>query len=230
MKTCKKCNEIKEIDQFYKDKNSKDGYMNFCKKCKKEYGELNKISILNKKKEYYLKNKEKLNSYNKTYYSENKEDLLKKSKEYYSENKESKIEYQNNYYLINKDIINENKRNNREKINEKYNNRYNNDRNFRTIKIIRTLITKSFRNNGYTKKSKSFEILGCDFNFFKIYIEKQFTEGMNWGNQGEWHLDHKIPISWATTEEEIYKLNHYTNFQPLWELDNKIKNNKYATI
>ena len=47
-------------------------------------------------------------------------------------------------------------------------------------------------------------------------------------NHGEWHLDHKIPISWATDEEETYKLNHYTNFQPLWKSENYVKGNRWS--
>jgi hypothetical protein len=37
-----------------------------------------------------------------------------------------------------------------------------------------------------------------------------------------------MPISWADTEEKVYGLNHYTNFQPLWAKDNLIKGNKWA--
>jgi hypothetical protein len=53
------------------------------------------------------------------------------------------------------------------------------------------------------------------------------VEEMSWENQGEWHLDHIMPISLAKTEEEVIKLNHYTNFQPLWAEDNVRKSNKY---
>jgi hypothetical protein len=46
---------------------------------------------------------------------------------------------------------------------------------------------------------------------------------MTWENRGlfngtenyGWDLDHIIPISSATTEEQVIELNHYTNFQPL---------------
>ena len=49
---------------------------------------------------------------------------------------------------------------------------------------------------------------------------------MNWDNYGNpvdgvyeinktWDFDHKIPLSSANTEEEIIKLCHYTNLQPL---------------
>ena len=60
----------------------------------------------------------------------------------------------------------------------------------------------------------------------KIHLGNKFREGMSWDNYGEWHLDHIIPISSANTEEEIIKLNHYTNFQPLWAIDNIKKGNK----
>ena len=39
---------------------------------------------------------------------------------------------------------------------------------------------------------------------------------MCWDNYATyWAVDHIIPISWAKTEEEVYRLNHYSNFQPL---------------
>jgi hypothetical protein len=41
---------------------------------------------------------------------------------------------------------------------------------------------------------------------------------MSWENYGfyGWHIDHKIPLDAGKTEEEIYKLCHFTNLQPLW--------------
>ena len=56
----------------------------------------------------------------------------------------------------------------------------------------------------------------------KIYLESKFVEGMSWNNYGlyGWHIDHIIPLSSANTEDEIYKLCHYTNLQPLWSEDN----------
>jgi hypothetical protein len=78
------------------------------------------------------------------------------------------------------------------------------------------------------KKSKTFEIIGCTPEFLKEYIEKQFIKGMEWSNHSVygWHIDHIIPLSSANTEEEIYKLCHYTNLQPLWAENNLKKSNK----
>lgn len=93
---------------------------------------------------------------------------------------------------------------------------------------VRKLISKVIKRNGYSKKSKTQEILGIEFDGFKLYIENLFKEGMSWENFGEWHLDHKIPISWAENEDDLVKLNHYTNLQPLWAEDNLSKGNRFS--
>lgn len=70
--------------------------------------------------------------------------------------------------------------------------------------------------------------MGCSSEFLKEYLEKQFTEKMSWENHGfyGWHIDHIVPLSSAKTEEEVYKLCHYTNLQPLWAEDNLKKGDK----
>ena len=109
-------------------------------------------------------------------------------------------------------------------------NRYKNDDIFRFKSNVRQLISGSFKrnkNNIWKKKSKTESILGCKFDFFENYIEKQFTEGMTFENYGKWHLDHIKPLALAKTEEDVIILNHYTNFQPLWAIDNFKKGSKY---
>lgn len=100
---------------------------------------------------------------------------------------------------------------------------------FKLSSNIRSLIGMSFKNvlnNTYKKGKKTEEILGCTLEEFINYLQSLFIEGMTLENHGEWEMDHIIPISSAKTEEEIYKLNHYTNFQPLWKEDNRKKSNK----
>ena len=93
---------------------------------------------------------------------------------------------------------------------------------------LRVRIKYFFKSKNIRKQSGTFDIVGCSPEFLKEYIEKKFTEGMSWKLLGQHiHIDHIIPLSSANTEEEIYKLCHYTNLQPLWAEDNLKKGNKY---
>jgi len=95
---------------------------------------------------------------------------------------------------------------------------------------VRTSIKNTFKKNGYKKSNRTHEILRCSFEEFKKYIEDQFEPWMNWDNHGiytgnvneTWHLDHIVPLASAETEEDVVKLNHYTNFQPLCSYVNQI--------
>ena len=42
------------------------------------------------------------------------------------------------------------------------------------------------------------------------------------------HIDHIIPLSWAKNKEELYTLNHYSNFQLLTAEENMLKGNRFA--
>ena len=154
--------------------------------------------VCEKSRIYHQNNKEFIQKKSKIYRQNNKEYFNKKKKEWLV-----KTGYYSDYQKT----------------------RLKNDSFFKFKNRLRTLIRNSVTKQGYTKKSKSFQILGCEYDFFIKYIEDKFTNGMNWNNHGEWHLDHIVPISSAKTEEDVIKLNHYTNFQPLWAIDNLIKYN-----
>ena len=91
------------------------------------------------------------------------------------------------------------------------------------IQKIRQSVRKSFKRSGYTKKSKTYNILGNDWSTVKKYFELLFQPGMSWNNYGEWEIDHIIPLSKAENEYDVIELCHYTNLQPLWKLDNRLK-------
>ena len=65
MKVCSKCLIEKEISEFRKDLQNKDGHKHICKECIKEYNIKNKEKIQSYRKEYYIKNREKENEYKK---------------------------------------------------------------------------------------------------------------------------------------------------------------------
>lgn len=75
-------------------------------------------------------------------------------------------------------------------------------------------------------KSSMIDILGCDYEFFKEWIQERFTESMTWDNYGRWHFEHQIPTSYAKTSDEVYELCHYTNYRPMWGNENLTKGNK----
>jgi hypothetical protein len=69
-------------------------------------------------------------------------------------------------------------------------------------------------------------MLGCSWEQLRDHIENQFVSGMTWEDKHLWHIDHIVPLSSAKTVEELEKLCHYTNLQPLWASDNMSKGAK----
>lgn len=61
-KTCHQCGIEQPVSSFHKNKNSRDGHVNYCKSCVKArtatYREENRDSILKKKHDYYVANAE----------------------------------------------------------------------------------------------------------------------------------------------------------------------------
>jgi hypothetical protein len=96
----------------------------------------------------------------------------------------------------------------------------------RLVEAIRNSTNRAVKFAGRSKPSRSFELLGTDLEGFKAHIEAQFTDGMSWENHSEWHIDHIVPLASGKAPEEIWKLCHYTNLQPLWARDNMSKHAK----
>lgn len=159
----------------------------------------------------------------KLYYEKNKEEIIKKNAIYKKNHKEATISGKKKY-----------RENNREKIKAYWEKQKSNPI-FKIRKSISKAISKSIKQKNFKKHSKTVDILGCSVNEFKIYLELKFESWMTWDNYGKyngqlnygWDIDHTIPLCTATTEEEIIKLNHYTNLQPLCGFVNRyIKRDK----
>jgi hypothetical protein len=80
---------------------------------------------------------------------------------------------------------------------------------------------------GY-KRGSAVRDLGCTIEEFKFYIQKKFVPDMSWENYGEWHLDHIKSLAKfdLTKRSQVLKACHYTNYQPLWAIDNLRKGAK----
>ena len=94
------------------------------------------------------------------------------------------------------------------------------DRLYAATYTARQVVAKAFNRKSRKKELETEKILGCSFEEFKLYIEALFTDGMSWQNRESWHIDHILPLASATTVEDVLKLNHYRNLQPLWAIDN----------
>lgn len=199
------------------------------------------MNIKEWKRNYYLKNKEKIKARANLYYKNNKDRVLKNFKKYRTKNKKKLSLSQKEYYQKNKIKLKQKMKQyrefNKEKIykgrNKKNRNKWLKNKRKKDIlfnlKIsCRNRTLRFLKSRNLTKKLKFSEYIGCSTIELKIHLEKQFTEGMTWENQGKWHIDHIIPLSSAKTEEQIYKLLHYTNLQPLWAKDNIKKASKIS--
>jgi hypothetical protein len=85
------------------------------------------------------------------------------------------------------------------------------------------MIYDTIKRQGYSKTSKTQDILGCSFEELKLHLESKFEDWMTWDNYGKyngefgygWDIDHIIPISTAVNENEVIQLNNFINLQPL---------------
>lgn len=86
---------------------------------------------------------------------------------------------------------------------------------------LRSLLSTRLKTRNWNKERKpTLDLLGCTMFEFAAHLESQFLPGMSWDNYGKWHLDHIVPVASAANIDELLALQHYTNFQPLWAIDN----------
>lgn len=230
---CSKCKLKKPLDDFSKG-NNKIGLQYKCNSCVKEYREVNRDKILKRQKEYRNRNKEVIRKKDNEYAKRNRKKKKDYDKKYRKENKNKIKLYREKYKKENPDKVKESNRKhkskNRKAINKYYREKTKTDPLFKLKKNLRNRVRFVILNK---KGKKTEKILGTSFEEVKTHIESTFTDGMSWENYGAckdsncnevWHIDHKIPLASATTEDELLKLCHYTNLQALWAIDNLTKN------
>lgn len=193
----------------------KKKYMKICSKC-----------LIEKDISLFYKRKEKINSkcidctkeVRKIWTELNKEKIKNQCKKW-SENNKEKIKISIKKY----------KKNNKEKINEYKRKQRKEQESINPLALLKRRLRNrtgsAFKRMNWNKGGTE-KLLGANYQVVMNRIESLFTEGMNWENRNIWHIDHIIPLDSATTEEELRKLCHYENLQPLWAKDNLKKSNK----
>lgn len=219
-KVCNHCKIEKKIDFFTKGKAK-------CKLCIASIKRESYKENPERYKKWQKENPEKVKEYNKKWQKENPEKIKlkkqkynlkneKKNNEYYRLWRQNNPEYKKNYNQKNKEKIWETEKKRRE------------DTLVKLSCNIRCRVKNYLKSKNIKKYNGTFNIVGCTPEFLKDYLQKKFTDGMNWKNHGKfgWHIDHIIPLSSAKTDEEVFKLCHYKNLQPLWAFENLSKGDK----
>lgn len=231
-KFCSKCRVEQPIENFGKARRNKDGLKYNCTLCRKiEWKETHPDKPKAKEGFKFCTNKNcRLSEIEQPIYNFSKckrevdtlNDWCKLCvHDKYIENREDRLNKQKIRDLSKKEELNE------------YHKKYNKDRRlsdplFKLSCYLRARLWAALKSKSWDKNTHFVEYIGCSLEELKIHLEKQFQLGMSWENHtiDGWHIDHIIPLDSAKSEEELYKLCHYTNLQPLWADDNFKKGNK----
>ena len=101
---------------------------------------------------------------------------------------------------------------------------------YKLISNFRTAIYQVLKESNVEKNKHYFDILQYTPEQLISHLENKFTDKMSWDNYGDWHVDHKLPITHYNIQEmgdsEFMKCWSLDNLQPMWGVDNIKKSNK----
>lgn len=234
-KKCCKCKEVQPLSYFYKCNKSKDGKAYRCKACTKTAAKVwreqnidqakencrrwhneNADHLKRRRKEYYQKNFKQITEANEQWKSRNPELVGSIKQRYRKKHRAKCLAAADLWRQSNKDRHLSNQRKWREKNRE--------------AQAIRYLLRGFLRRSKMGKQGLTNKVLGYSAEHLRQRIECQFSPGMDWQNYGEWHLDHKIPVSKFIARGEVRPeiVNALSNLQPLWASDNLSKGNRFS--
>jgi len=205
MKKCRSCGAewSNPEDGFYKT--SCGGLRSPCKAC-----------ILKRSKEYQEKNREAQRERCAKHYAKNKEKYRQKTADWAKKNPERLKQ------LRKRQTSKPDFREKRRKMAEEKRK----DAKFRLVNSTRTGISRAIKD--CKGKIRHLPYTGEDL---CIHLERQFLDGMSWGNYGEWHVDHIIPLSSFKfgsdpSCEEFQACWALSNLRPMWAAENMSKKDK----
>lgn len=162
------------------------------------------------------KDPEKRREAKRKYYEKNKKLVKSRALQWSKDNRKRRAEIGENYRIKNWEKVQEQRRVSRI-------NRRHTDEGYRILCNLRKRMWAAVK--GIDKAASTIELIGCDVDNLKVYIESHFYDDMSWDNYGKWHIDHKIPCARFdfTDPAQQRECFHYTNLQPLWAKENIAK-------
>ena len=207
-KKCYKCCKIKNVDDFYKRKRSKDGLCSYCKECMAPINKTDKRCIPRKEQaQLFSQGKKKCPNCGNI-----------KDVDCFSKAKSTKDGLHSNC---------------KECTLEQINKRLKSDPYSKLVHYTKTrslTLLKKY-SNSYQGKSK---LLGFnDQQEFFDYFTPLLQPGMTFENHGDvWDFDHILPCALfdLNDDEQLKICFHYTNLQPMFKEDNISKSSLYEGI
>lgn len=179
-------------------------------------------------------NKARYKANEKKYYADNQGRLKEKARVYREQNPEKVSACKKRCYQKNKPPPKPpapkaaTRRQTRKELNKYFCERRKRDPAFKISAYMRNMLRRVLVRSGHQKIGKTTDLLGYGAKDLIRSIESKFLSGMSWENYGEWHIDHKRPLSVMIKEGETRPaiLNALSNLQPLWAADNISKGAK----
>lgn len=252
-KICSKCGEEKNktSEFFHADSQKLDGFSSSCKVCKnRENLKITQTKEYKKYKNGYDKKYRQTDAGKER----DRKKQERRNELYYSDDEYKQKELDRGVRYRAKDAANGGviQKANQERVKKKYRT----DPEFRKVQLANQRMYRKTKdvyktwNKKYIKRNKhkfacrqmlkdflrrmkkgktdrTHAMLGYDFEKFKQRLEMNFEPGMSWENHGEWHIDHKKPISRFKKDTPANVVNALSNLQPLWAEDNLLKGDTF---
>jgi len=190
--------------------------MKTCAKCKIEKDE----------SEFHRQTPTRIHSYCKVCRAElcNKEKAREATKRYQQRNPAKTRAGCREYKKKNKEKIKEYYKKNRARTAAYYQKRRKDDTVYalkvRVSRRVRHILMKAF---GVNKSRVTNKIIGCTGTELLAHLVITSVEELD-----GMHVDHQCPLSCALTEEEVYKLNHYSNLRIIPAAENLAKSDNWS--
>ena len=221
-KLCPTCNKTKELIEFNKNKNRKDGYQRECRECCHDHNY----------KHFHTKKSPRLKENLKEGYkicTSCKQELLltefKPGKGRFGVGANCKTCFNKKWNEYQK-RTGQNKKHN--KLKRQTDIQWKLKANLRGRYL--DALKRHTSGGKVNKHHSAIDLLSCSIEFYKQYLEQQFKPDMNWENHGMlWEIDHIKPcVAFDLTDpKQQQECFNYTNTQPLYYSDNRSKKDKY---
>ncbi len=212
------------------DRYAKDGRCVECARGRTDaYKMANLESLKAKARVRTAANKDKNSRKHAAWRKNNPDRILGNRKAYYEKNKTEIIEKANEWRETNKERFRATS-GRRSKV------RRQTDFEYRLKCGLRGAMWSAIRRGKGRKSQKTLDMLGCSVPEFKAHIERQWLQGMSWANygcrRGQWQFDHIHPYASFDLSDPVQqrKCFHYTNYQPLWWIDNIRKRDQHPVV